>query len=52
MPPLWSAVISLSLRCNAFTSADDIIVINIGAVSAQLGRQSDENIFSFINTKI
>ncbi len=30
----------------------DIIVINLGAVIAQFGRQSDENISSYINTKI
>ena len=52
MPPLRSAVISLTLRRDALIIAYDIIVKKYGAVIAQLGRQSAENVSPYINTKI
>ena len=44
MPPIQSAVILLTLRRDALVFDDDIIVKHIGAVIAQSGRQSGENI--------
>ena len=44
MPLIHSAVILLTLRRDALILTDNIIVKYIGAVIAQSGRQSDENI--------
>lgn len=44
MPLIHSAVILLTLRRDALILTDNIIVKYIGAVIAQLGRQSGENI--------
>jgi hypothetical protein len=43
MPPLRSAVISLTLCRDDLMIADDIIVLKHGAVSALFGRQFDES---------